>query len=265
MATRKPMRPEPRAAELSAEQMRAAIPKLQWRIKDLEDFDPKSLGDRNDPRVDSLDTRIIDTLADVFGNDTIEFARHQPRPLDSAGFFVGYDTPLHEIIESIEQGRAREIERLKNLVAMFEEKIGDAGESPTARARRSFDDLDLDPAIADACRDRFMTEHYADAVETACKVLNNLVQNRSGRFDLDGVALMQQVFSPNKPVLRFNDQTNDTEKSEQQGMMWLFAGAMSALRNPRAHTVMQDHPEQAVEHITFVSMLAKALSRTRKG
>jgi uncharacterized protein (TIGR02391 family) len=63
----------------------------------------------------------------------------------------------------------------------------------------------------------FEDGHYAEAVEAACKVLDGLVRYRSGRFDASGTSLMQTVFSPNNPVLKFNEQGNDSEKSEQRG------------------------------------------------
>ena len=75
---------------------------------------------------------------------------------------------------------------------------------------------------------------------------------------------MQTVFSPKTPVLRFNQLTTETDKSEQQGMMFLYAGAMLALRNPRAHELMQDDPEQAIEYLSLLSMLAKALDRAER-
>jgi hypothetical protein len=41
-------------------------------------------------------------------------------------------------------------------------------------------------------------------------------------------------------VLKFSDQSTETERSEQQGMMYLFAGAMLAIRNPRAHGIIKE-------------------------
>ena len=85
----------------------------------------------------------------------------------------------------------------------------------------------------------------------------------SGKDDLSGKSFMERVFSPNKPILRFNDLQTVSDRDEQQGMMFLYAGAMLALRNPRAHGSVEDDPEQAMELIAFVNMLAKALSRTK--
>jgi uncharacterized protein (TIGR02391 family) len=60
---------------------------------------------------------------------------------------------------------------------------------------------------------------------------------RSGRHNLDGVALMSTVFSPNDPILAFNSLANQTDKDEQQGLMHLFMGAVLGIRNPRAHAL----------------------------
>jgi uncharacterized protein (TIGR02391 family) len=56
---------------------------------------------------------------------------------------------------------------------------------------------------------------------------------RSG-LDVDGAALMQKAFSPNGPVLKFNDLSNQSDRDEQLGFMNMFSGAVSGLRNPRA-------------------------------
>jgi uncharacterized protein (TIGR02391 family) len=101
-------------------------------------------------------------------------------------------------------------------------------------------------------------------VEDACKALDGLVRLRSDRSDLSGTSLMHTVFSSNNPLLRFNNLATDSEKSEQQGMMYLYAGAMLTFRNPRAHALIEDDPEMALEIVGFISHLAKALDRTKR-
>jgi len=44
---------------------------------------------------------------------------------------------------------------------------------------------------------------------------------------------MQQVFSPRGPVLRFNELSTETDRSEQQGMMFLYAGAVTKSKSAR--------------------------------
>ena len=262
MANRKTPLQQPVAANLSAEQMRSAIPKLERRIRDLEGFDPNSMTQRNDPRLDALESKLKDTLAGVFGDGTIEHNRFGSGSLDNAGYNMMYDTPLGDVIQSVHESKEREISNLRTIIELFVEKLEDGGESPTSRARRAFGDLDLHPEIARACSKLFADGHYAESIENACKVLDMLVKMRSMRTDPSGTELMQLVFSPKAPILKFNEQQNDSEKSEQQGMMYLYAGTMLAIRNPRAHGLVQDHPENAISYISFISMLAKALDRT---
>jgi hypothetical protein len=46
--------------------------------------------------------------------------------------------------------------------------------------------------------------------------------------------------------------------------MMMFSGAVAGLRNPRAHRLIQDDPERALEFIAFVSLLAKLLDAAKK-
>jgi uncharacterized protein (TIGR02391 family) len=94
------------------------------------------------------------------------------------------------------------------------------------------------------------------------KALNGLVRLRSG-LELDGAPLMETAFSPN-PVIKFNDLTDQSDRDEQKGFMMMFSGAVSGLRNPRAHGFIHDDPERALEFIAFVSLLAKLLDEAKK-
>ena len=101
--------------------------------------------------------------------------------------------------------------------------------------------------------------HYADAVEGAFKELNNAVKDKAGpKLDneLDGQKLMQHVFSQNNPILLVEDNLeSQTNKDTQQGYMMMFSGAMSAIRNPKAHENMEISKEDAIRKLMFASML----------
>lgn len=75
---------------------------------------------------------------------------------------------------------------------------------------------------------------------------------------------MENVFSPKNPVLKFNQLADESDINEQKGFMMMFSGAVAGLRNPRAHKIIKDDPEQALEFIAFVSLLAKLLDRAVK-
>jgi len=75
---------------------------------------------------------------------------------------------------------------------------------------------------------------------------------------------MERVFSPKSPILAFNDLADESDRDEQKGFMMMLSGAVAGLRNPRAHKLIKDDPEQALEFIAFISLLAKLVDKAKK-
>ena len=125
----------------------------------------------------------------------------------------------------------------------------------------------LHPAIVSVSESRMKSGHYADAVEGAFKELNSAVKARVRsrlNHELDGQTLMQHVFSPNNPVLIVEDNLDtQTNRDTQQGYMMMFAGAMSAIRNPKAHENMTISEDDAVRKLAFASMLMYKLDASK--
>lgn len=96
------------------------------------------------------------------------------------------------------------------------------------------------------------------------KSLIYYVKERSSRDDLDGANLMRAVFSKNDPILAVNDLSDQTDEDEQEGTMHLFVGAVLALKNPGSHAFPENSPEQALEHIAFLSMLANRVAAAKR-
>ena len=115
------------------------------------------------------------------------------------------------------------------------------------------------PAVVRVAESRMKSGHYADAVESAFKELNNAVKTKvRSRLnnELDGQRLMQRVFSPDNPVLLVEGNLDtQTNKDTQQGYMMMFSGAMSAIRNPKAHENMTISKDDAIRKLMFASML----------
>lgn len=257
--------PEKRSAHLSRAQMQEAIPKIKKRIKELEEFDPSSVTDSDDPRIGSLSTKLHTLITNIFGHETVEWDRyiHPVTHLDTASYSIGYGTPIHEIHEGLQRGKATSLQTLGNIVEHFEEEIGDTGGTPASRAMKAYEGLDLHPEIARAASQLYKDGHYANAIVDAVKALNDLVRSKSGDAR-DGTALMEHVFNPTSPVLKFNALQTQSDRDEQKGFMMLFSGAVAGLRNPRAHTFIQDDPERALEFIAFISLLAKLADEAKK-
>src|SRR6516165_1725202 len=138
-----------------------------------------------------------------------------------------------------------------------------ASDADSESVVRAYRDLDLHPKIGEAAGKLYLDGHYANPIVDAVKALNNLVRLHSGK-DLDGDKLMTTVFSPDKPILRFNDLEDQSARDEQKGFMMMFAGVVAGLRNPRAHDLTQDDPEDALEWIAHISHLAKLLDGAKK-
>jgi len=153
---------------------------------------------------------------------------------------------------------------LNGLLARLEEKRVDIGADPAVRARTTFEGMDLHPRIAAVCGDLYRDGHYSQAVFDASKALVNFVKERSGKYDLDGTKLMTTVFSKNNPVLAFNELKDQSDSDEQEGMMYLFMGAVLGVRNPRGHSFLTDSPEGALEYIGLLSLLANRVEKAKR-
>jgi uncharacterized protein (TIGR02391 family) len=254
-------KPSGAPAPQSSGQMRAVINRFKGLIGDLERFDPHSVQARSDPQIKVLAVSIDEALMEAFGHQTPHYVLYKPAAsIDTARHNYAHEVPRGEIIEGLVRGKDRAIALLGQAVRSLEEKLADLGEPDNAGAKtlRAYEGLDLHPAIARAANDLYRDGHYANAIEDAVKALNNLVRLHSGE-DGDGTSLMETVFSPKKPILRFNDARDQSDHDEQKGFMMMFSGAVAGLRNPRAHRLIKDDPERALEFIAFVSLLAKLL------
>jgi uncharacterized protein (TIGR02391 family) len=258
-----PAKPQP--AHLTPQQIRAAVPKLERRLADLKAFEVNTVTeDNNVAKVDDLETRIDATLVEIFGNDTADYERYRIHQIDGTPLIIGgQGYSIGERREFIKRGIAVAVSRIESSISVLKERLEDSGETAAARAINAYRDLDLHSEIARAASELYRHGHYSNAVEDAVKALNGLVRLRSG-LDIDGVPLMQKAFSPNAPILKFNDMLDQSGRDEQLGYMNMFSGAVSGLRNPRAHGFIHDDPERALEFIAFVSLLAKLLDEAKK-
>lgn len=171
---------------------------------------------------------------------------------------------MSEVLQGFRRGIETAKEHLKSIKAGFLEELGDAGRTSTGKTLQAYEGLELHPAIERAASRLFRDAHYANAVEDAVKALNALVRMNSGVEDKDGTGLMEYVFNPKSPILKFNSLADQSEIDEQKGFMMMFSGAVAGLRNPRAHKIIKDDPEMALEFIAFISLLAKLADKTTK-
>jgi len=258
MARRAAPAAEPQPANLSPQQVKEAIPKLERRLHELEEVKIDRWDDGMRNELDALQMKTEETLTNIFGPNTKELKRYEVHDFSYFVSMSSYGTPPDEWLAGYTKAIEDAKTKLRTAISMLQERADDMGVSPAGQVLRAYEGLELHPEIDRAAGALYRGGHYANAIEDAVKALNGLVRLRSG-IDEDGTTLMERVFNPKNPILKFNDLTDETDRSEQKGFMMMFSGAVAGLRNPRAHKLIQDDPERALEFIAFVSLLAKLL------
>ena len=119
-----------------------------------------------------------------------------------------------------------------------------------------FDRMAFHPEVVRASRSLFESGHHPQAIFEAYKALNNFVKAKSGMSHLDGQALMGQVFGTRHPKIRLNPLQTQSDRDEQGGFKFLYMGAMTGIRNPKAHeSVTQPDPIRALKYLALASLL----------
>lgn len=116
----------------------------------------------------------------------------------------------------------------------------------------------LHPMIYNVSGTKFKQGFYADSVESAMKEVNSRIKRIYKRYhgeEKDGQDLMRRTFSPSDPLLTFEGLDTESGKNVQEGYMQIFAGAIQAIRNPKAHENMYISREDAIKKLILASLL----------
>ena len=105
-----------------------------------------------------------------------------------------------------------------------------------------------------------MQENYFHAVFEATKGLAQRIRDMTG-IHKDGAALVDHVFSVDRPMLAMNTLRTETEKSQHKGFAALLKGCFGAVRNPQAHEpkILWQGEDDAADYLSFVSLLHRKL------
>jgi uncharacterized protein (TIGR02391 family) len=148
--------------------------------------------------------------------------------------------------------------------ARFERVVRMAAQFTEARSEpvgglHAFDERNIHPRLPDTVKRLFDDGHYAQATFEAYKFLDKEVQRLAGSSD-SGVKLMMRGFSEDNPLIKLTPLITATEKDEQKGYQFLFAGSIQAIRNPRGHDyAVIDSPDQCLDHLALASLLLRRL------
>lgn len=128
-------------------------------------------------------------------------------------------------------------------------------------ALHPFDTRNIHQDLPPKVRELFDDGHYPEATELAFKFLDNKVEDHSGIAE-SGFKLMMAAFDSSAPKVQLNALTTTSEKDEQEGYRFIFAGGMKGIRNPRAHEhTIVDDPDICLDHLSFVSLLLRRLEQ----
>jgi len=141
--------------------------------------------------------------------------------------------------------------------------------SPTSEGSEPasvFERLIRDPEIHNVSADLFASGHYNLSVSEAFKAVDKFVAERISSLTQNGTTLMDQVFAPSAPYLRWSNMETSSQIDEQKGYHRLFSGAMLGIRNPTTHEFgWVDEPELALELIVFAQHLLRKAKVAQMG
>lgn len=116
----------------------------------------------------------------------------------------------------------------------------------------------IHPEITDVTKNRFDAGLYADSIETALKHINATVKAKvkmKTGAELDGSSLMKTAFSLKNPIIALDNLSTESGRNVQLGYMEIFSGAMTGIRNPKAHEIINIDEKRAIHLIFLVSLL----------
>lgn len=122
-----------------------------------------------------------------------------------------------------------------------------------------FDTRDIHDALPARVKELFDNSHYAEATFEACKFLDNEVRRHAASGET-GKKLMMAAFAETNPQVQLTPMSNVTERDEQEGYKFLFAGSVLAIRNPRGHQhSINDDAGTCLDHLSLLSHFLRRL------
>ena len=133
-----------------------------------------------------------------------------------------------------------------------------SGEGEDLTQGHPFDLRNIHPDIANVSLKLFDDGHYSQATFEALKFLDIQVKKLS-KINDSGFKLMMTALSETNPQIKPTAMTTQSEIDEQMGYKHIFAGTMSAIRNPRGHDINFDPIDRCLDHLSLASVLLRRL------
>ena len=120
----------------------------------------------------------------------------------------------------------------------------------------------INERLYDVIDDNYKKEKYKNAILDAIYFISDLIREKTG-LESDGNALAGQAFGGKNPKLKVNNLKTENEKNIQKGILFLFQGLYTAIRNPRSHRKIEDTKEDADSIIIFIDYLLNIIDKSK--
>ena len=118
-----------------------------------------------------------------------------------------------------------------------------------------FESRSFHPVLTEKCKKTFINDNVKESVVNGCIVVLNEIKEITGRVDLDGSDLIDNVFSPNNPILTTTSYKLG-DNTEQQGIHFIFKGFVLAIRNQFLHRdIYLENPFITIEYLSLLNFL----------
>ncbi len=130
------------------------------------------------------------------------------------------------------------------------------------RVLHPFETRNIHQGLPGKVRKLFDDGHYPEATFQAFTFVDKTIQ-RLSRVKKSGVNLMMGVLSDTSPLVKLTPCSSVSERDEQKGYMFIFAGGSLAIRNPRGHEYdIEDSPDTCLDHLSLASLLLRRLEQS---
>ncbi len=136
------------------------------------------------------------------------------------------------------------------------------GTPEAERVLHPFETRNIHQALPAKVKKLFDDGYYAEATFQAFKFVDKTIQ-RLSKLKSSGFNLMMAALSEASPLVQLTQCTTTTEKDEQKGYQFLFAGGSLAIRNPRGHEYdIEDSPDACLDYLSLASLLLRRLEQS---
>ncbi|MCK5282429.1 MAG: TIGR02391 family protein [Nanoarchaeota archaeon] len=200
---------------------------------------------------------------DLNGSGTIKFIEKCMTPIRYIGNHSLHNSRLEKLnialsllgLKLEENGKIQYIEKAESLKEAMDK---------ANRLKRKLEERNVHIDVLKFCRAELVNDNYFHAVFEATKSVADKIRDKTG-LTKDGAELVSLAFGSESPLLKINNLSSETEKSEQRGFANLLRGLFGTFRNVPAHAPKIKwaiEEEDALDLLSLVSYIHRKLDAT---